>query len=232
MKSKFLIILLILNIPFSNCKKEKYRPEGVPQDASYEKKRNLYTQIKDGKRKIWTKEGDFYSECLIDELGREHGECKNFFPGSGKLITIGNNIHGERDGVWYWYFPNGNIYYKLTLAHDKKRPVWIETNLLGNEHGAYERYYEDGSLEEKGSYDTGYKTDYWEKFYKDGQLEYTGYYKKDKKIKDWKYYFSDGKLEVEENFTGDGKLISRKTYFPDGNLNCEVIPAESKLDCK
>lgn len=224
----FLVPVLVL----IGCKVEKSRPATVPKNAAYEKKRNLYTQIENGIRRTWIETGELYSECQLDEQGREHGECKNYFPKTGKVVAEGKNIHGERDGVWHWYFPDGKIYYKLTLAHDKKRPVWIETNLLGNEHGPYERFYEDGKLDERGSYDGGYRTGSWEKFYRSGRLEYKGNYKKDKKTEDWKYYYSDGTLEVEEKFDSEGILIYRKTYFPDGKLNCEVNKLEKVEKCK
>jgi antitoxin component YwqK of YwqJK toxin-antitoxin module len=229
--SFFINLILLLGIFIYNCKVEKWRPEGIPKKAVYDKKRNVYTHIENGIRKIWVETGELYSECQVDELGREHGECKNYFPKTGKLITEGKSIHGERDGVWYWYFPNGQVYYKLTLAHDKKRPVWIETNLLGNEHGLYERFYEDGNLDERGMYDSGYRMGSWEKYYRNGNVEFRGNYKKDKKIGDWKYYYIDGKLEIEEKFTEEGVLVYRKTFFPDGSLACEIEPAKNKNQC-
>ena len=141
-------------------------------------------------------------------------------------------MNSLKDGLWYWYFPNGNIYYKQNFNHAKRRTdFWVETNLLGNEHGSYERYYENGKLEERGEFDTGYKSGKWEKFYPTGQMEYTGEYSKGKKIGNWKFFYPDGKKEAAEVFDSKTELISRITFFPDGSLNCKN-EKNNPLECK
>lgn len=222
-----LIIISILFLTY--CSLESNYPQGVPKSARFDKRKNLYIHTENGYQKIYTSEGKLYSECELDDVMREHGLCKTFLPTTGAVLSIGRYVHGERDGEWIWNFPNGNLYYKLNFSHEKKRKVWIETNLLGNEHGAYFRYYPNGQLEEQGFYDTGLKTGKWKKFYYNGKLEYEGEYLKDKKILYWKYYYPNGKLEMEEKFTNDGNFLFRKTYFPNGKLNCiSELSKESK----
>ncbi len=223
-----MILIFFLHFTFS-CKTENIYPTNIPKEAKFDKRKNLYTHVEKGIRKIYTAEGKLYSECQLDDVMREHGICKTFLPNNGRVLSVGRYVHGEKDGEWIWNFPNGNVYYKLHFSHEKKRKVWIETNLLGNEHGPYFRYYENGKLEEEGFYDTGLKTGKWKKFYYKGNLEYEGEYYQDKKILKWKYYYPNGNLEMAEEFTENGNFLLRKTYFPNGKLNCtKQITEEAK----
>jgi antitoxin component YwqK of YwqJK toxin-antitoxin module len=218
----------------SHCKLDEQmkRPEGLPKEAKFDRKKNIFYLIKDQHEYVWYESGKLYAECELNALGIHHGECKYYFETNGKILGNGKFVNDLNDGLWYWYFPNGNIYYKQYFNHAKRRmDTWIETNKLGNEHGLYERYYETEKLEERGEYDTGYKTGKWEKYYPNGKLEYAGTYLKDKKIGFWKYYYPDGKLEAEEDFNSKAEFLSRVTYFPDGNLNCKNSKG-SPLDCR
>jgi len=214
--------IIIFIILLTYCISEQQSPKGISPTAVYDKKRNLYILVENGVRKQFTEKGQLYSECEVDSQGREHGICKTFLPETGQVLSEGRYINGERDGVWIWNFPDGKPYYKLSFSHKKKRKVWLETNLLGNEHGEYFRFYNNGKLEEKGFYDTGLKTGKWERYYLNGKLEYTGNFFQDKKILDWTYYYPNGSLEAEESFTKEGTLIQRTTYYPNGNLACVV----------
>lgn len=220
------IVSFVCIVIFLSCSKNQ-NPSSIPQDARYDKRTNSYVLVANGQKKIWNEHGELFSEEGLDEVGRSHGEYKSFFPSTGSLLSKGNFKNGEREGVWEWYFPNGKIYYKSGYSSERKRQVWIETNLLGNEHGIHERYYPNGRLEERGKYDFGLKTGYWEKFYKNGNFEHDGNYESDKKIGKWLYLYPDGKKEAEEEFSESGKLIYRNTYFPDGTIEC-IIRIDSK----
>jgi antitoxin component YwqK of YwqJK toxin-antitoxin module len=225
----FFFISLSLGF-FWTCKSETKLPDGIPQGAYFDKKRNLYTSTFSGIRKQYTDKGQLYSECEIDSQGREQGVCKTYLPETGVLLSTGRFRAGERDGVWTWNFPDGKIYYKQSFAHDKKRKAWMETNLLGNEHGEYFRYYPNGQLEEQGFYDTGLKTGEWKKFYPSGNPESMGSFQKDKRIGNWKFFYPDGTLEARESYDKEAKLLERETFHPDGKRSC-LIKANSSLDC-
>lgn len=223
---KVFILLIILY----SCSSENSFPPNVPKDAKFDKRKNLYTHFANGIRRIYTADGKLYSECEVDDVMRENGICKTFLPNTEIVLSVGRYVHGEREGEWIWNFPNGKVYYRLNFSHEKKRKVWIETNLLGNEHGPYFRYYETGELEEQGFYDTGLKTGRWKKFYYNGKLEYEGEYKADKKIRNWTYYYPNGNFEMQETFTEDGTFLLRKTYFPNGELNC-IVEQDKEIKC-
>lgn len=226
----FFISFLILITQCSLDNQMNY-PTGVPKEASFDRKKNVFVLRKDKHEYIWYDNGKLYSDCELNEIGIRNGKCEFFSEFNGNLLSKGNYVNNLRDGLWHWYFPNGNIYYKQNFSHKFKRDFWVETNLIGNEHGPYERYYSNGQLEEKGEYDQGFKSGKWEKFYPSGKLEYTGAYEKDNKIGSWKFYFPNGNLEAEENFSNKAEFLSRITYFPNGNVNCKNV-LNQPLDCK
>ena len=230
--SIFLITSLTFFFTYCNTENQMKYPNGVPTDAKFDRKKNIFTLVKDQHEYTWYESGQLYSDCALNTIGIRHGECNYFFEANGKPLSKGSFVNSLKDGLWYWYFPNGNIYYKQYFNHAKRRTdFWMETNLLGNEHGSYERYYENGKLEERGEYDTGYKTGKWEKFYRSGQLEFAGSYLRDNKVGSWKFYYPNGKIEAEENFTAKSEFVSRVTYFPNGSLNCQNFK-DTALECR
>jgi antitoxin component YwqK of YwqJK toxin-antitoxin module len=223
----------ILSIPififnFLYCVKNKF-PESVPPNAIYSKKTNSYSLTSSGIKKVWNDQGQLFSQTNIGDTFQENGLSLTFFPETGAILSRGNFVEGKREGIWEWYFPDGKLYYRSGYSPDKQREVWISTNLLGNEHGIHERYYENGQLEEKGFYEFGLKIDKWEKYYKNGKLEQYGNYNQDKKIGEWTYLYPDGKMVAKEIYDQVGKLQLRSTFYPDGSKECTLNV--NKLDC-
>ena len=202
------------------CSQGNELPAGVEKGAEFDRKINLYKLVQNGKRKLWSDSGKLYAVIEVNASDLENGNAETYMPATGAVLSRGNYKDGQKDGLWFWYFPDGKVYYKQEFAFGKKRSYWIETNLIGNEHGLYERYYFDGKLEEKGQFDSGYKTGEWVKYYRNGNIEYKGKFLKDKRVGKWFQYFSDGKTESEELYDEKGKLIERKTFFPDGKPRC------------
>lgn len=208
-------ILLFFYFLFWNCNSKLLPPKGVPQEAVYEKRQNIYYLKKDGHEKQWSAEGWLYSDCELDSQGAMTGLCKTYSK-EGQVISEGKLVNGNRDGVWQWYFLDGKIYTRLEHNHEKKRIYWMSTQKIGNEHGFYERFYSDGQLELKGYYDSGYMNGKWEKYYRSGKIEYQGEYLKEKKIGEWFYYYPNGSIEAVEKYNEKSELVERKLYLPDG----------------
>jgi antitoxin component YwqK of YwqJK toxin-antitoxin module len=219
------LFFFILSI-FINCAKNKY-PDSISTLATYDKKSNSYILIKDNIKTVWNEKGQIFSETNLDELGRENGTSKTFFPETGALLSVGNFKNGEREGIWEWYFPDGKIYYRSGYSPDKKRQVWIATNVLGNEHGTHERYYDNGKIEERGTYEFGLKVGRWEKYFKNGKQEHFGTYSSDKKIGIWVYLYPNGNKVAEEKYDENGKLINRTTFYPNGKEEC-IVSSDSR----
>jgi len=64
-------------------------------------------------------------------------------------------------------------------------------NANGKAHGEWVRYYGDGQLEHKGSYNNGEQHGYWVEYFRDGQLYYKGEYNNGNKVGMWKQWNLD-----------------------------------------
>lgn len=201
----------------------------MPKNAEYNKKTNSFELVQGNRLKIWFEDGSLYSDCEVNSLGLKHGEC-TVYSKKHNILSKGKYKNAQKDGIWFWYFPNGNIYVKQAFTSGKKRSYWIEASEFGNEDGEYYRYYPNGNLEEQGFYDGGYKTNDWKKYYINGQLEYVGSYNKDKKIGKWFFYYPDGTTEAKEDYDNSGELIQRITFSPTGNVICRI--KKDIVNCK
>ncbi len=71
--------------------------------------------------------------------------------------------------------------------------------LNGKKNGHWKEYYENGNLASEGYYLIGAQNGHWKNYYENGNLAADGYYNIGKKHRIWKYYDEGGKLS-EENF--------------------------------
>jgi antitoxin component YwqK of YwqJK toxin-antitoxin module len=228
---QFLSILIFLLIFFvSFCKSEK-RPEGVPNTALYDRKTNMYSVTLDLVQYKYYRDGKLYSRCEVNESGQLHGMCEAFLHSTGQKISWGNFLNGQRHGEWTWAFEDGSPYVVQNFAYGKKKSFWIPVEIWGNDDGPYARYYFTGDVEEKGFFDSGYKTGKWVKYYPNRTVEYRGNYLNGSKVGAWQYFYPNGSQEAMEEYTKEGKLIFRNTYYPNGNLWCKNQPNE-KLECR
>ncbi|WCL48707.1 toxin-antitoxin system YwqK family antitoxin [Leptospira sp. GIMC2001] len=231
MKRK-LVLLSIFSITISfflSCRSEGI-PAGVPENANYDRKTNVFSIKRDGYMFQYYKTGELYSKCKVNENGALDGLCENFLKDNQIRISWGNFQNGQRHGTWTWTFPDGSNYVVQNFTYGKKREFWIPVEIWGNEDGEYMRFYPTGKIEEKGFYDSGYKSGSWQKFYNDGKLEYRGSYLKGKKVGGWEYFYPQGSQEAMEEYDSTGKLILRYTYYPNGNLWCKIRP-EKLQEC-
>ncbi len=81
-----------------------------------------------------------------------------------QLEEKGSYKEGKKDGVWEYYYKNGQIKEKGSFKEGKEDGVW-------------ELYYENGQLEYRGSYKKGYWEGVCEQYNDNGQLKYKGSYK-------------------------------------------------------
>jgi antitoxin component YwqK of YwqJK toxin-antitoxin module len=127
-----------------------------------------------------TYEGELYSGKYVKYYGDD---------GYGDVKAQGSYKDGVMDGLWEYYYENGQLYSKGTF-------------LNGEFEGAWEYNYENGQLLSKGSYQNGEKDGVWEEFnYINGKLSTWGSYLKGKQNGVWKYYNKDGDLIKEINFS-------------------------------
>ncbi|MCW7466929.1 hypothetical protein ND860_12795 [Leptospira levettii] len=218
-----LLVIFLGGYLFGPCKGSSERPNTVPKDASFDKKTNHYQMIGEGYFREWYENGNLVAIVPIDSLGRPDGIGKKLNYIDGTTIMEGKMVNGERDGLWKFYFSDGKIYIEQNYkAGYRKKQLWIQSTEIGNENGAYFRYYRNGRLNEKGFFDGGLRTGDWVRYYPDTKVEAKGSYSEDKKIGEWFYYYPTGVKEASELYSDTGELISRNTYYPNGNPWCIV----------
>jgi antitoxin component YwqK of YwqJK toxin-antitoxin module len=149
---------------------------------------------KDG---IWEKYWDngqlmskqlYKDDELIEELPLTESEQSK----KGKLF-IPRRLSGENSRFIQW---------------NKEQPIvdGVQINQFthdGKKDGIWERYYFNGQLQSRGSYENDIKEGYWESYWSNGQLWSKGTYKNGKRDGIWEEYFSDGEFWYEGEWNND-----------------------------
>ena len=154
-----------------------------------------------------------------------------FYSRDGKKITSrGKFTNNIKDGVWEYFDEEGRLYMRVRykLAPLNKNLFYMNHN-FGSENGPYERYYPDGSLEEKGNFLAGEFDGPLVRYTPRGRISEKGQFKANKRVGLWQYYYPEGKLEREESFKKGklhGELIN---YRPDGEVYQRALYVEGKL---
>jgi len=82
----------------------------------------------------------------------------------------------------------------------------------------YEKFYENGQLEQRRTYNNGEMDGLWEGYYENGQLQLRGNFKNGKLDGPYETFHDNGQLEQRGNYK-NGKMDGLREYFDkDGNL--------------
>ena len=109
----------------------------------------------------WSKDVDWNDLIKRDGLWYEKFTNEPF-TGNSTGLKQGKVKDGKKDGVWLYYFENGQLYLKNTYKDGKK-------------NGERLKYYDNGQLMEKGNYKEGKKIGEWLEYYKNGKLYTVSY---------------------------------------------------------
>ena len=137
----------------------------------------------------------------IDDLVQRDGlfyKKLTVVPFTGNLTgkTQGAFRNGKREGLWVYYYDNGQLSYKGTFKVGKKDGTWVYYHSNGQlsykvtykdnkKDGPYVNYYDNGQLGSKGTYKNGKREGPWVGYNYDGTVdkEWTGTFKDGKKVK-------------------------------------------------
>lgn len=225
LSGRFLIFLLI-SILLIECKRLKVPPlpEGVPAQSTYNRKTRLYShKTATGLYTVYYDNG-ILAQRGETENGRRRGIWLKYSLDGNSITASGRYEDDRRIGTWRYFDQKGSLY--LTIRY-KKTPVrdfgFLYHRDYGNENGPYERYFPDGSLEERGQFRGGYYHGLIVRYYRNGRKLMVGKYLRDKKTGLWKYYYPEGVLEREEIYK-NGRLHGLlRNFKPDGRLYQKVL---------
>ncbi len=165
----------------------------------------------------------------IDKNGYRQGKWiffeKNY---KDSISVIGYYKDGQKNGLWTYFYPNGNIKAIITYSNNKKEgPVklYYENGKLEEEGywkgtkwvGEYKRYYPNGKLQYHWFYDkTGRRTGKQEYFYENGKKYIEGEWKDGKENGEMKEYYTNGKIKKITHWLDGSKNGKEIQYAKDG----------------
>jgi antitoxin component YwqK of YwqJK toxin-antitoxin module len=179
--------------------------------------------------------------AAIIQKHQNRTEFKSFHK-SGQLKFLTVDWKSKKNDTTKVYHSNGQLKEELSFYKNILLAVGKSFDLNGEElnHGNFQdgkgnviRYYDDGTVKSKASYNSGKKHGIAQFYFQNGQLSATGMFANGAKIGIWKYYDEEGnQLEnkeyrgnVEDNefrieFSPIGYAIdkvSTSALFPDGD---------------
>ena len=92
-----------------------------------------------------------------------------YYPNGNVSIKGQKNSKGQREGIWEWFYENGNIY---------RRTPYKE----GNKDGIEEWFYSNGNIQIRIPYKEGKRDGIQEGFYSNGNIHWRASYKDEKLI--------------------------------------------------
>jgi antitoxin component YwqK of YwqJK toxin-antitoxin module len=126
--------------------------------------------------------------------------------------TLGNAmkpiVFQNGEGVYKLYYPDGKVYYELTL----KKGLW---------EGLQKKYYPDGGIMSEVEYKNDQKEGKAKYYYLNGKLSSEGTFLNDQKNAVWKSYDEEGGVDMEEIYV-DGLLHGKAKYYEYGRLTREI----------
>ncbi len=226
------LLILAASLASLSCKRFTTPPvpPGVPEEATLNRKASVWEyRAPDGSYGMYYADGSVAARGQY-KGGARTGVWKTFLPGGETVATRGHYRGDWRDGTWIFNDDEGKLYLSVEYALEPKREfIFLVTHDYGNENGPYERYFPDGSLEERGSFRAGYMEGPLVRYHSNGKQAVVGQYKKDKKVGVWRYYYPEGNLEREESYQ-EGVLEGvLRSYYPDGTLYQESRYSGGKI---
>jgi antitoxin component YwqK of YwqJK toxin-antitoxin module len=93
---------------------------------------------------------------------------------------------------------------------------------VGNKHGYWEEYYENGVLELKGIYINGQRDGIWETYHENGQLYYKSNFINGIRNGIFEHYYDNGQLYRIGYFTEERYNGNIESYYKDGKLESKI----------
>ncbi|MBR4267424.1 MAG: toxin-antitoxin system YwqK family antitoxin [Bacteroidales bacterium] len=146
----------------------------------------------------------------VDDNNKKQGEWLSYYDTLQTLVSSrGNYVNDIQQGVWTYYYRNGNIKYSLTYVN-------------GVVSGPAKVYYPSGIVQEEGTWDNGHWVGDYKFFYSNGKLAQDFDYDNDGSRNGvQKYYFESGKLRISGIWENDKRNGLLAEYYDSGKLRSE-----------
>ncbi len=137
------------------------------------------------------------------ELSILNGSFFSFYT-NGNTKTSGQFLNNQKEALWLTYYENGQL---------KDSAYYLHNTPVGERYS----FYPSGKVEKLIAYDSlGKGVGKYTGYYEDGTINQTGTYMRGERKDDvWKYYYPDGKVSFVETFLADS-LIAVQCFDKDG----------------
>jgi uncharacterized protein len=144
---------------------------------------------------------------------------KEAFYKSGEKYYVGQVTNGKKDGIWIWWYTNGNKkdqckylvgFYVDTVFHwcdngQLKQIEIVKAQNVGQDdccncNGKIIRYYENGKIKEQFTNLGNLTQDTSKSWFDNGQLEYYAYFKNGKEEGNSEWFYSNGAKKTKGQY--------------------------------
>ena len=226
MRGLSLLALLVLAAPACERLRQPPRPNGVPEAAVRDRSVNLWMYRADDHRFYM-----YYETGAVARTGQMQpgtnirtGEWRTYASDGERVTSVGVYLENWRDGIWRYFDDTERVYLTVAYQPEPKRFFgFLGITDYGNENGPFERFFPDGSLEERGVFWSGYYHGPIVRYHRNGNKAFEGNYEKDEPVGLWRYYYPEGNLEREESYRAGRLHGTLRNYYPDGRLYQETV---------
>jgi antitoxin component YwqK of YwqJK toxin-antitoxin module len=229
---------------FKNGKKEGIW-ERYHKNGSLRTKELYDNDLRDGTWESYWDNGQLHSKGSYKD-GKEDGIWEEYYE-NGQLWS--KDLY--KDGKYVKKLPlteseqskKGKLFIPRRLSGENSRFIqWnkeqpivdgVQINQYthdGKKTGIWEFYYDNGQLEERGSFKDGKKEGYWEEYWDNGQLHSKGLFKNGKLEGYWESYYGNGQLRSKDQFKNGKQDGIWETYHENGKLRSKGLYKNGKQD--
>lgn len=166
----------------------------------------------------WYNENRLCAKGMVED-GLKEGKWESYFPGGAGVQSVTTFSKGIPKGSTVYYHTSGKV--QGEINYDKK----------GLAQGEYTFKYEEGTIQEKGTFLNDELHGTVEEFKESGEPKAITDYKNGKKHgKRLSYHYSEGYLLLEENWKNDKKDGAFIEYFETGKPKTEEFYVDGKRD--
>jgi uncharacterized protein len=161
----------------------------------------------------------FNGEQIFDAEELKQYDIKYDYYESGRIKIMGSYRNNQPDGVRREYNEQG----KIIKGYIFRSGIMTAEGVIdekGNKQGPFKEYFENGNVMAEGKYTDSKKIGYWKFYYQDGTLEQEGNFNsKGKQIGEWVWYYDNGNSMRKENFE---EGLSEGSYY-EFDINGKTI---------
>ncbi|WP_413669583.1 hypothetical protein ACEN9X_06285 [Mucilaginibacter sp. Mucisp86] len=170
------------------------------------------------KVKYYFEDGKFIGRgTLINNGQTVIGLWESDYPAGNKKSNGNYSSAGKREGLWTYYFRNGDI---------RAKELFKEGKLTG----VQEYYYDNGNLTSRESYVNGVAEGLVTTYYYNGNTRSSVNYKLDKKEGEEKQFYENGNLEIVNHYTANVLNGLVTEYFKSGKVKSTTHYVAGKID--